>query len=58
MSEPWLMKLPEWVETFAPNGSVAEIGSIIKRPALADTLTTIANEGANAFYEVNLIKKP
>ncbi|KAI7891678.1 gamma-glutamyltransferase [Mucor mucedo] len=50
-SESWIMQKPEWVEIFAPNGSIAEIGSIIKRPALANTLTTIAKEGANAYYE-------
>lgn len=49
------MQKPEWVEIFAPNGSIAEVGSIIKRPALANTLTTIAKEGANAYYEVRLI---
>lgn len=53
-SESWIMQKPEWVEIFAPNGSIAEVGSIIKRPAYSKTLTTIANEGANAFYEVNL----
>lgn len=43
--------LPEWAEIYFPNGSPVKKGEIVKRPNLANTLETIANEGANAFYE-------
>lgn len=35
---------------FAPNGTIAQAGDIIKRPTLATTLETIANQGADSFY--------
>lgn len=46
------MQSPEWVEIYAPNGTIAKPGQIIKRPALAKTLNTIALKGAGAFYKV------
>lgn len=45
------MNLKEWVEVFAPNGTLAQVGDIIKRPTLATTLKTIATEGPDAFYK-------
>jgi len=33
------------------DGSVPELGAIIKQPDLADTLEVIANQGAKGFYE-------
>lgn len=50
-SEEWLVKKPEWVDVFAPNGTIAKIGDIIKRPALADTLESISKKGADVFYQ-------
>lgn len=44
------MNLPEWVEVFASNGTIAKPGDIIKRPMLAKTLETIADQGADSFY--------
>lgn len=46
------MQSPEWLEIYAPNGTIAKPGQLIKRPALAETLNTIAIEGADAFYKV------
>ncbi|KAJ8659965.1 gamma-glutamyltransferase [Lichtheimia ornata] len=50
-AEPWLMEMPEWREIFAPNGHLAKAGDLIRRPNLANTLETIAKEGADAFYK-------
>jgi gamma-glutamyltranspeptidase/glutathione hydrolase/leukotriene-C4 hydrolase len=44
------LNLNEWVEVFAPNGTLAKEGDVIKRPTLAATLRTIANDGPDAFY--------
>ncbi|KAI8343566.1 gamma-glutamyltransferase [Chlamydoabsidia padenii] len=49
-AEPWLLEKPEFSQVYAPTGTVAKPGDIIKRPTLADTLETIAIEGADAFY--------
>ncbi|KAF1805007.1 gamma-glutamyltransferase [Mucor lusitanicus] len=49
-SQDWMLNSAEWVEVFAPNGTIAQPGDIIKRPTLATTLETIANQGADAFY--------
>ena len=37
-----------------PDGSMYEVDEILKRPRLANTLETIANEGADAFYTGSL----
>ncbi|KAI9312614.1 nucleophile aminohydrolase [Dichotomocladium elegans] len=49
-AESWLMGLPDWVEVFAPNGTLAAEGDIIRRTQLAKTLEKVAREGADAFY--------
>ncbi|CAO3608955.1 unnamed protein product [Cunninghamella echinulata] len=49
-AETWILESAEWSDIFAPNGKIAQIGDIIKRPAYANTLETIANEGPDAFY--------
>ncbi|GAA5802540.1 hypothetical protein HPULCUR_008008 [Helicostylum pulchrum] len=51
VSQDWIMQSPEWLEIYAPNGTIAKPGQLIKRPALAETLNTIAIEGADAFYK-------
>ncbi len=38
-------------KVFYPNGKVPDVGSKIKRLGLAESLDSIANNGANAFYE-------
>ncbi|KAF9411196.1 hypothetical protein BGZ94_001416 [Podila epigama] len=43
--------VPEWSHVFAPQGTALLEGQWVKREALADTLETIANHGAKAFYE-------
>lgn len=35
---------------FAPGGSLPPVGALLRNPALASTLTTIARGGADAFY--------
>lgn len=47
----WMKNLPEWAEIYFPNGTPVKKGDVVKRPNLANTLETIAREGANAFYE-------
>ncbi|KAF7896558.1 hypothetical protein EAF00_006572 [Botryotinia globosa] len=42
---------PNWAMDFAPNGTLLELGDIMKRERYANTLETIANKGASAFYE-------
>lgn len=54
MSKDWLLLLPEWRADFAPNGTLVREGDIIRRPNLANTLETIAKEGADAFYTVSI----
>lgn len=42
---------PSWAIDFAPNGTVVQLGQTLTRKRYADTLETISNEGASAFYE-------
>ena len=37
-----------------PDGSMYQVDEILKRPRLANTLETIANEGADTFYTGSL----
>ncbi|KAF2670001.1 gamma-glutamyltranspeptidase 1 precursor [Microthyrium microscopicum] len=41
---------PAWAADFAPNGTLLGLGDTLKRTRFADTLETIALEGADAFY--------
>ncbi|KAI9361843.1 gamma-glutamyltransferase [Pilaira anomala] len=50
-SEEWLMQLPEFVEIYAADGTIAKPGQLIRRPALSNTLNRVALEGADAFYK-------
>jgi gamma-glutamyltranspeptidase / glutathione hydrolase len=41
---------PTWALDFAPNGTRVGVGDVITRRRYADTLETIAMQGADAFY--------
>jgi gamma-glutamyltranspeptidase/glutathione hydrolase len=47
---PFLLKDPLFRETYAPNGTLVGLGDTVYRKRYADTLETIAKEGADAFY--------
>ncbi|KAM0614459.1 hypothetical protein D7B24_005605 [Verticillium nonalfalfae] len=46
----FLIDEPSWAEVFAPNGTLLGVGDTMYRTRLADTLTTVAEKGASAFY--------
>lgn len=46
----FLSKDPVWAVDFAPNGTRVGQGEIMTRKRYAATLSTIADEGADAFY--------
>ena len=48
---PWLAADAESRRVYLPNGKTPEIGQIFRNPELADTLTTIATQGRDAFYK-------
>ncbi|KAI8067523.1 gamma glutamyl-transpeptidase [Gongronella butleri] len=56
-SADWLVAQPEFMQVYAPTGVLAQQGDVISRPALAKTLTTIAEHGARAFYEGDVAEK-
>ncbi|KAH8807633.1 gamma-glutamyltranspeptidase-domain-containing protein [Xylogone sp. PMI_703] len=41
---------PSWAIDFAPRGRLLQLGDVITRKRYADTLETIAYQGADAFY--------
>ncbi|EKD16526.1 uncharacterized protein L3040_001262 [Drepanopeziza brunnea f. sp. 'multigermtubi'] len=41
---------PQWAMDFAPNGTLLGLGDILTRKRYANTLETIAEHGADAFY--------
>lgn len=47
----FLTEDPSWAVDFAPNGTIVQLGQTMTRKRYADTLETISNEGAGAFYE-------
>lgn len=47
----FLTKDPAWSIDFAPNGTLVQEGQIMTRKRYADTLETISEEGADAFYK-------
>ncbi|KAH7304747.1 gamma-glutamyltransferase 1 [Stachybotrys elegans] len=46
----FLVEDPAWAEDFAPTGRRVEVGDIMTRKRYANTLETIAKQGADAFY--------
>lgn len=51
-SDPeFLTEDPAWAIDFAPNGTLVQLGQTMTRKRYANTLETIANEGADAFYK-------
>ncbi|CAO3597520.1 unnamed protein product [Absidia cylindrospora] len=49
-AESWLLEDDKFSKIYAPTGTIAKPGDIIKRPTLANTLEIIAQEGPDAFY--------
>ncbi|KAJ7211992.1 gamma-glutamyltranspeptidase [Mycena pura] len=47
---PFLLSDPLWAEVYAPNGTLAGLGDTIHRKRYAKTLETIAEHGADVFY--------
>lgn len=48
---------PAWAVDFAPNGTRLGLGDIMTRKRYADTLETIASEGADALYNGRIAEK-
>lgn len=51
VDDDFLINDPTWAIDFAPNGTLLQEGDIMTRKRYADTLETISNEGADAFYK-------
>ncbi|AIT08904.1 gamma-glutamyltranspeptidase [Candidatus Francisella endociliophora] len=57
-AKPWLEKSPEAMKTFyKKDGSVYQVGEILKQPELANSLKLIAKDGKKAFYEGEIAHK-
>ncbi|KAJ7138819.1 gamma-glutamyltranspeptidase [Mycena filopes] len=49
--QKFILADPLWAEVYAPNGTLLKLGDTVYRKRYADTLETIANNGADAFYK-------
>lgn len=47
----FLTEDPSWAIDFAPDGTLVQLGQTLTRKRYADTLETISEQGASAFYE-------
>lgn len=47
-----MLNNPDWSAIFAPQGRMLREGEMIRRTNLARTLASIAQEGADALYQV------
>lgn len=54
--QDFLSRDPAWSVDFAPNGTRVVAGDIMTRKRYANTLSTIADEGADAFYKGSIAK--
>ena len=52
-----MLDSPAWSESYAPKGYLAVEGEWIKREKYGKTLETIAERGADAFYEGDMAQK-
>lgn len=48
--------LPNFAETYMPNGELLNKGSVFKNPQLANTYEIIADKGRNGFYKGKIAK--
>ncbi len=48
---------PSWHRHFLPDGTVPEVGSIVRYPTLARSLRAIATQGADVFYHGELAEQ-
>lgn len=47
-------KIPKFIDTFAPLGVIPEAGTLLRQPALAETMRELSNGGAESFYRGEL----
>lgn len=52
--ESWIFDYPHLSELFTQDGKIVPVGTLIKRPAYAQTLESLAQAGADAFYQGDL----
>ena len=50
-------RFPTLKQTFAPEGRPPRYGEVFRNPDLAKTLTLLANEGADAFYQGEIAER-
>ncbi len=56
VSQTW-RDFPATAALYAPGGAPAKVGDTIKNPALAATLRTLAEQGADAFYTGDIARE-